>query len=168
MGATTPRFTTSDVGHVSPGRFSASSQLRCVVLIALHTERGDSRGGLSLPARPVLLPTPQDRRSDLAGPGRVVRCRRLGAVGSDAGLLRDSRHGITGGVRPARGALPCGECRGDIGTGGVRRTEGETLADPGHHAAVSDVVAELSAAPQVAQVADPFQAGTVSDDGTIA
>ncbi|WP_298321877.1 MMPL family transporter [Haloactinopolyspora sp.] len=46
--------------------------------------------------------------------------------------------------------------------------EGETLADPGHQAAVSDVVAELSAAPQVAQVADPFQAGTVSDDGTIA
>ncbi|RIQ34891.1 MMPL family transporter [Jiangella rhizosphaerae] len=46
--------------------------------------------------------------------------------------------------------------------------EGETLTDPENQAAVEDVLAELTTAPQVAEVPDPFQAGTVSEDGTIA
>ncbi len=46
--------------------------------------------------------------------------------------------------------------------------EGETLADPENQAIVDDVLAELSAAPQVADVPDPFEAGTVSEDQSIA
>ncbi|TDC56972.1 MMPL family transporter [Jiangella ureilytica] len=46
--------------------------------------------------------------------------------------------------------------------------EGETLTDPQNQAAVEDVLAELTTAPQVAAVPDPFEIGTVSEDGTIA
>ncbi|SED57168.1 MMPL family transporter [Jiangella alba] len=46
--------------------------------------------------------------------------------------------------------------------------EGQTLDDPANQAAVGDVLAELQAAPQVADVPDPFEIGTVSEDGTIA
>ncbi|MBB5789908.1 MMPL family transporter [Jiangella mangrovi] len=46
--------------------------------------------------------------------------------------------------------------------------EGETLTDPDNQAAVEDVLAELTTAPQVAAVPDPFEIGTVSEDGTIA
>lgn len=46
--------------------------------------------------------------------------------------------------------------------------EGETLTDPENQAVVEDVLAQVTAAPQVAEVPDPFEAGTVSEDGTIA
>ncbi|SDS67496.1 MMPL family transporter [Jiangella sp. DSM 45060] len=46
--------------------------------------------------------------------------------------------------------------------------EGQTLADPANQAAVQDVLADLQAAPQVADVPDPFEIGTVSEDGAIA
>lgn len=46
--------------------------------------------------------------------------------------------------------------------------DGETLTDPQNQAVVSDVLAELTTAPQVADVPDPFQVGTVSEDGRIA
>ncbi|PZF80274.1 MMPL family transporter [Jiangella anatolica] len=46
--------------------------------------------------------------------------------------------------------------------------EGETLTDPANQAIVEDVLAEVTAAPQVADVPDPFESGTVSEDGTIA
>lgn len=47
-------------------------------------------------------------------------------------------------------------------------SEGETLTDPDNQAAVEDVLAELTTAPQVAAVPDPFESGTVSEDQTIA
>ncbi|WP_053206802.1 MMPL family transporter [Jiangella muralis] len=46
--------------------------------------------------------------------------------------------------------------------------DGQTLTDPANQAAVEDVLTDLSTAPQVADVPDPFEAGTVSEDGTIA
>ncbi|NEE00008.1 MMPL family transporter [Phytoactinopolyspora halotolerans] len=46
--------------------------------------------------------------------------------------------------------------------------EGETLTDPENQAVVDDVVAALSQAPQVAAVADPFEAGTVAEGNDIA
>ncbi|MET7402707.1 MMPL family transporter [Dactylosporangium sp. NPDC005572] len=45
---------------------------------------------------------------------------------------------------------------------------GSTLTDPTHHATVQDTVAKLKTAPQVTNVADPFQTGTVSPDGRYA
>ncbi|PSL01159.1 RND superfamily putative drug exporter [Haloactinopolyspora alba] len=45
--------------------------------------------------------------------------------------------------------------------------EGETLSEPQNQSVVSDVVGELADAPQVVSVADPFQAGTVAEDGQI-
>lgn len=46
--------------------------------------------------------------------------------------------------------------------------DGETLTDPANQESIAGVVDELSAAEQVAQVADPFTAGTVSPEGTVA
>lgn len=46
--------------------------------------------------------------------------------------------------------------------------EGEALTDPANQAVVQEVVAELQAAPQVVGAPDPFETGTVSEDGTIA
>ncbi|SFD47276.1 MMPL family transporter [Streptomyces aidingensis] len=45
---------------------------------------------------------------------------------------------------------------------------GERITGPENRAAVRDAVAELAAGPQVTQAADPFAAGAVSPDGTIA
>lgn len=46
--------------------------------------------------------------------------------------------------------------------------EGETLADPENRAIVDDIVTELGGAPQVASVAHPFDAGTVSPEENVA
>lgn len=46
--------------------------------------------------------------------------------------------------------------------------DGETLTDPENQAIVSDVVGELADAPQVANVASPFETGTVAEDGSVA
>ncbi|WP_116948267.1 MMPL family transporter [Jiangella endophytica] len=46
--------------------------------------------------------------------------------------------------------------------------EGQALTDPANQAAVEEVLADLATAPQVAQVPDPFESGTVSEDATIA
>jgi RND superfamily putative drug exporter len=45
--------------------------------------------------------------------------------------------------------------------------EGETLNDPDNQAAIADTVATLGGVPDVVNVSDPFQAGTISEDGTI-
>jgi RND superfamily putative drug exporter len=45
--------------------------------------------------------------------------------------------------------------------------EGETLNDPTNQAVIADTVAALGQLPDVVNVSDPFQAGTVSEDGTI-
>lgn len=44
---------------------------------------------------------------------------------------------------------------------------GEQLTDPANQAAIAEVLAELRSAPQVASVTDPFQAGGISQTGTI-
>lgn len=46
--------------------------------------------------------------------------------------------------------------------------EGETLAEPENQMAVQAVVQQLADAPDLVTVADPFEAGTVSADGTMA
>lgn len=46
--------------------------------------------------------------------------------------------------------------------------EGETLTEPDNGTAVAVVVAELQTAPGLATATDPFEAGTVSQDGTVA
>ena len=46
--------------------------------------------------------------------------------------------------------------------------EGESLTDPENQAHIADVIAEVTASEQVAQVGDPFQTGTVSPDGQVA
>ncbi|GAB3496943.1 MMPL family transporter [Amycolatopsis cihanbeyliensis] len=46
--------------------------------------------------------------------------------------------------------------------------EGETFADPANRAAAEQVVNQLRGAPEVANVADPFQAKAVSPDGSVA
>ncbi|NEE01537.1 MMPL family transporter [Phytoactinopolyspora halotolerans] len=46
--------------------------------------------------------------------------------------------------------------------------DGEALTDPGNRSAVEAVVAEVAETPGLVSVADPFEAGTVSEDGTIA
>lgn len=46
--------------------------------------------------------------------------------------------------------------------------EGEQLADPENQAAVESVIEELGTAPGLATVADPFEAGTISEDGRVA
>ncbi|MEH1127725.1 MMPL family transporter [Micromonospora sp. CPCC 206061] len=46
--------------------------------------------------------------------------------------------------------------------------EGEQLTDPANRTAVESVVAGLRSAPEVASVADPFEAGTVSPDSRVA
>ena len=45
---------------------------------------------------------------------------------------------------------------------------GGSLAEPVHQAAIAATVAAVAGAPDVVAVADPFQAGTVSADGTVA
>jgi RND superfamily putative drug exporter len=45
--------------------------------------------------------------------------------------------------------------------------EGQTLADPDNQAAVTATLGELAQVPDVVSVADPFEAGTVSEDETI-
>ncbi|EHR62086.1 MMPL family transporter [Saccharomonospora cyanea] len=46
--------------------------------------------------------------------------------------------------------------------------DGEKLTDPGNRAVVGDIVADLAQGSQVQQAVDPFQAGTVNRDATIA
>lgn len=46
--------------------------------------------------------------------------------------------------------------------------EGETLTDPDHQAMIAETVADLSQVADVVNATDPFQAGTVSEDATIA
>ncbi|WP_216208328.1 MMPL family transporter [Amycolatopsis aidingensis] len=46
--------------------------------------------------------------------------------------------------------------------------EGETVADPANRAAIEQVVNRLRDAPEVANVADPFQAKAISPDGSVA
>ena len=50
----------------------------------------------------------------------------------------------------------------------IAAPEGETLADPDNKAAVERVVEQLRTAPEVVNVADPFQTGSVSPDGRVA
>ncbi|MEU1126362.1 MMPL family transporter [Streptomyces sp. NPDC005899] len=50
----------------------------------------------------------------------------------------------------------------------LRAPEGAKISDPGPKAKVGALVADLAAAPQVADVADPFTAQAVSKDGTTA
>jgi len=45
--------------------------------------------------------------------------------------------------------------------------EGESLTDPDHQAAVTEVVERLQAAPLVATVTDPYQTQAISPDGRI-
>jgi RND superfamily putative drug exporter len=45
--------------------------------------------------------------------------------------------------------------------------DGETLNEPDNQAAIADTVATLGQVPDVVNVSDPFQAGTISEDGTI-
>ncbi|SFB36782.1 putative drug exporter of the RND superfamily [Amycolatopsis marina] len=50
----------------------------------------------------------------------------------------------------------------------IAAPEGESLTDPVNKAAVDQVVEQLRTAPEVVNVADPFQTGSVSPDGHVA
>ena len=50
----------------------------------------------------------------------------------------------------------------------IAAPDGQTLNDPGNQSAVEDVVSALGIAPEVVSVADPYETGAVSPDGTIA
>ncbi|GAB3467937.1 MMPL family transporter [Actinophytocola sediminis] len=57
---------------------------------------------------------------------------------------------------------------GATGRVAIAAPEGQTLAEPANQVAVGKVVAALGDAPEVTQVADPFQTGAISPDGRVA
>lgn len=114
------------------------------------------------------LPAALVRRPDVGGGiGRRGRGCGHGAQGRRQRVL-DAGNRVAEGLRPAQGALPQHRWQRRGRPDRVRGPEGAADHRAPNQAAIEKVVTEVAGGPQVSNAPDPFQAHTISQDGTTA